>query len=86
MPRSMDRSANPCVEMVINYLFAVIKDGATFGVRLLWRSRATACPIHTLIGDSIFPDDSANTLTITLARPAGYFLAVLASCGFRAGA
>jgi oligopeptide transport system substrate-binding protein len=30
--------------------------------------------ITTLIGSSIIPDDSANTLTIKLTKPAGYFL------------
>ncbi len=31
-----------------------------------------------MVGDSLVPDDSADTLTITLAHPAAYFLAILA--------
>lgn len=77
---SMNRIADPCFQSGVGYLFDVLKDGAVFG--------AENCPyqpndehpdgaIQTLVGDAIIPDDAANTLTMKLERPAGYFLAAL---------
>ena len=71
---SMDRAANPCTQSVLAYDLAVIKDVTAFSAQTCDNG-----PITTLVGDSIIPNDGANTLTIRLAQPASYALAALAS-------
>jgi peptide/nickel transport system substrate-binding protein/oligopeptide transport system substrate-binding protein len=73
---SIDRSANPCLGSQLSYYLATIKDASAFS--------GETCPdgqvqgsVTSLVDDSVIPDDSANTLTIKLAQPAGYFLQAL---------
>jgi oligopeptide transport system substrate-binding protein len=79
---SLDRALNPCVAdftSTSESALAVIKDGVAFASEDCASDYATVRgKISTLIGDSIVPDDSAGTLTITLQHAAGYFLAALA--------
>ncbi|HEX5545770.1 MAG TPA: peptide ABC transporter substrate-binding protein [Ktedonobacterales bacterium] len=74
---SMDRVANPCTQSVVAYELAAIKNAAAFSAQTCEQG-----PITTLVGNSIFPNDGANTLTIQLAHPAGYFLAMLTTPPF----
>jgi oligopeptide transport system substrate-binding protein len=75
---SIDRAMNPCAGSYIYFDLAVIKDsGALTEQDCLGNPSQTA--EVTLVGRSILPEDNANTLTILLAQPAGYFLSVLAS-------
>ncbi len=81
---SIDRALNPCVAADLQLVsvnqsaLAVIKDGAAFAGESCASDHATVRgKIATLVGDSIVPDDSAETLSITLQHPAGYFLAAL---------
>ncbi len=73
---SMDRAASPCLGTPLAYYLAAIKDASAFSAEKCSDGQASGA-IKTLEGDSIVPNDSANTLTITLAQPAGYFLAAL---------
>jgi peptide/nickel transport system substrate-binding protein/oligopeptide transport system substrate-binding protein len=73
---SMDRSANPCLGSQLSYYLAAIKDASAFSGEPCLDGQIQGS-ITTLVGDSIVPNDSANTLTITLAQPAGHFLAAL---------
>ena len=73
---SIDRSANPCIGSQLSYYLATIKDARTFSGEACANGHIQGA-ITTLVGSSIVPDDSANTLTIKLAQPAGYFLAAL---------
>ena len=83
---SIDRLASPCLSVAsidrsvfTDFSFlAVLKDAPAFH----GESCASGKPAGartSLIGDSILPDDSAGTLTLILAHPAGYFLAALAT-------
>lgn len=74
---SIDRSANPCLGSQLSYYLATIKDAGTFSGETCSASGQPVGAISTLVGDSVVPDDSANTLTIKLAQPAGYFLEAL---------
>ena len=73
---SMDRSANPCLGSQLSYYLSTIKDASVFSKALCVNHQPQG-GIKSLVGDSIIPDDSANTLTIKLAQPAAYFLAAL---------
>ncbi len=73
---SMDRSANPCLGSQLSYYLSTIKDASAFSGETCTADQPVGA-ITTLVGDSIIPDDSANTLTIKLAQPAGYFLEAL---------
>ncbi|HEU5347565.1 MAG TPA: peptide ABC transporter substrate-binding protein [Ktedonobacterales bacterium] len=77
---SIDRSANPCLGSLVSYYLWDIKDARAFSAEPCTDQRGNQIKgsIKTLVGDSVIPDDSANTLTIKLARPSGYFLAALA--------
>ena len=71
---SIDRSANPCLGTQLSYYLATIKDASAFSGETCTSGQPVGA-ITSLVGDSVIPDDSANTLTIKLAQPAGYFLA-----------
>jgi oligopeptide transport system substrate-binding protein len=73
---SIDRSANPCLGSQLSYYLSTIKDASAFSSEKCTNGKPDGS-ITTLVGDSIIPDDGANTLTIKLAQPAGYFLASL---------
>ncbi|HET9979640.1 MAG TPA: ABC transporter substrate-binding protein [Ktedonobacterales bacterium] len=75
---SLNRSIDPCFgESSSAVYWALIKDASAFHAESCRDGHADGA-IMTLVGRSITPDDKTNTLTITLARPAGYFLATLA--------
>jgi oligopeptide transport system substrate-binding protein len=75
---ALNRSIAPCVgESSTAVYWALIKDATSFHAETCSIGQPGGA-IKPLVGRSIVPDDSANTLTITLARPAGYFLAMLA--------
>lgn len=78
---SMERSLSPCVGSPLSYYLSgagneLIKDSQKFSSQTCANGQVTGS-VPTLIGDSIIPDDSANTLTIKLAAPAGFFLGAL---------
>jgi peptide/nickel transport system substrate-binding protein/oligopeptide transport system substrate-binding protein len=73
---SIDRSANPCLGSQLSYYLSTIKDASAFSGETCTNDQPVGA-ITTLVGDSVIPDDSANTLTIKLAQPAGYFLEAL---------
>ncbi len=73
---SINRSANPCLGSQLSYYLSAIKDADAFS-RQTCADGQIQGSIATLVGDSVIPNDSANTLTIMLAQPAGYFLASL---------
>lgn len=72
---SMNRSENPCVASAVSYYLYAIKDASTFNGETC-KNNVISGSIQTLIGDSIVVTD-ANTLTVTLAAPAAYFLEAL---------
>ncbi|HEY7342751.1 MAG TPA: peptide ABC transporter substrate-binding protein [Ktedonobacterales bacterium] len=75
---SLNRSVDPCLGESSNAVYwALIKDATNFHAEACSVAQPTGA-IKTLAGRTIVPDDSANTLTIKLAHPAGYFLAMLA--------
>lgn len=75
---SLNRSIDPCLGESSNAVYwALIKDATSFHAEACSVAQPTGA-IKTLAGRSIVPDDSADTLTIKLAHPAGYFLAMLA--------
>ena len=78
---SINRALSPCLLSGFTDYFSPIKDAATFSGEIC-NFREAQGAIQTLVSDSIIPNDIANTLTISLARPAGYFLAQLASTPF----
>ena len=78
---SVDRALNPCLPSEYTYYYSPIKDAAALSASICNFDKIQDAA-QTLIGDSIVPNNSANTLTITLARPAGYFLAQMASPPF----
>ena len=79
---SMDRTLNPCTASPVNYYLWAIKDAQTFSnetcdpktFAITAGSGQTTPVLKTIVGTDIVADDSAMTLTITLAQPAGYFL------------
>ena len=79
---SMDRTLNPCVASPVNYYLWAINDAQTFSNEtcdpktnnITAGSGQTTPVLTTLVGTDIVADDSANTLTVKLAQPAGYFL------------
>lgn len=78
---SMERSLNPCVGSPVAYYLSgagseLIKDAQTYNSETCTNGQVTGS-ITTLIGDSIIPDDSANTLTVKLAAPAAFFLSAM---------
>lgn len=73
---SMERSLSPCVGSPVSGYLAMLKDATAFNGAPC-DNGAVGGNIPTLIGDSIIPDDSANTLTLKLEQPAGYFLQAL---------
>ena len=82
---SMDRQFNPCTGFVnegTSSLFinpaasAAIVDADKFSGETC-KNGAVEGALTTLIGDSIIPDDSANTLTIKFSQPASYILGSL---------
>ena len=79
---SINRSLNPCTASPVAYYLYTIKDAVTFngesctGNTISAAKGQTTPVIKTLIGDSIVVVDS-QTLTITLAQPAAYFLEAL---------
>jgi peptide/nickel transport system substrate-binding protein/oligopeptide transport system substrate-binding protein len=81
--RAIDRIANPCAQAAYGYLLAPVKDDAAFNAESC-NDKYPDGAIQTLVGDSIVADDSADTLTFMLARPAGYFLAALTHSAFSA--
>jgi oligopeptide transport system substrate-binding protein len=72
---SMNRSLNPCVASAVSYYLYPIKDASAFNSETC-TNKVISGSIQTLIGDSIVATD-ANTLTVTLAQPAAYFLEAL---------
>lgn len=78
---SMERSLSPCVGSPVAYYLSgagseLIKDSVAFSGQTCTNGQVTGS-IPTLIGDSIIPDDAANTLTIKLTAPAAFFLAAM---------
>ena len=78
---SINRALSPCLPSGFTDYFSPIKDAATLSGEIC-NFREAQGAIQTLVSDSIIPNDITNTLTIILARPAGYFLAQLASTPF----
>lgn len=75
---SLNRSIDPCFGESSNAVYwALIKDASAFHAESCRNGQPDGA-ITTLVGRTIVPDDSANTLTIKLTQPAGYFLAMLA--------
>jgi peptide/nickel transport system substrate-binding protein/oligopeptide transport system substrate-binding protein len=72
---SMDRVLNPCFASVTNYYLWTIQGAQAFSNEGC--SNGTPTGVQTLVGTSLIPDDGAATLTVTLAKPAGYFLQAL---------
>ena len=73
---SIDRSANPCFGSPLSSYVSTIKDAAAFSGETCTNDQPVGS-VTTLVGSSVIPDDSANTLTIKLEQPAAYFLAAL---------
>jgi oligopeptide transport system substrate-binding protein len=75
---SLDRALNTCGGSSVAYELAAIKGAVAFSGEAC-ANKEPQGSIKTLVGLSILPDDSTNTLKILLERPAGYFLASLAT-------
>jgi peptide/nickel transport system substrate-binding protein/oligopeptide transport system substrate-binding protein len=75
---SINRTANPCFGSQLAYYLTLLRDAATFSNETCSGGQINGA-FQTLIGDSVIPDDSANTLALRLAAPAGYFLEDLSS-------
>jgi oligopeptide transport system substrate-binding protein len=73
---SIERTLNPCTGSPTSYYLVAITDATAFNGENCDKG-TVAGSITTLIGDSILPNDGANTLTITLRQPSGYFLEAL---------
>jgi oligopeptide transport system substrate-binding protein len=74
---SLNRTMNPCLASPVGYYLpqANLKDSNAFNTETCAKDGKTIQgSIQTLIGDSIVADDSAATLTLTLAQPSGFFL------------
>lgn len=80
---SIDRVVNPCTATYLAYPLVAIKDVIAFNAEKCERGEPQGA-LTSLVGDALIADDSANTLTIRLAHPAGYFLAALTSPAFYA--
>jgi oligopeptide transport system substrate-binding protein len=82
---SMDRGMNPCSALTSVGTAGLFLDGPdTGGILDSGKFNGETCKdgvvqgdLTTLVGHSIIPDDSANTLTIKLNAPAPHFLAAL---------
>jgi peptide/nickel transport system substrate-binding protein/oligopeptide transport system substrate-binding protein len=77
---SLNRTINPCLASPVGYYLpqANLKDANAFNSETCKPDGKTIVgAIQTLIGDSIVADDSAATVTMTLAQPAGFFLDAL---------
>jgi peptide/nickel transport system substrate-binding protein/oligopeptide transport system substrate-binding protein len=71
---SMNRAENPCNAFGAAYYLYAIKDASAFNSEKCdTASGKITGPVQTLIGDSINATDS-QTLVVTLAQPATYFL------------
>jgi ABC-type transport system substrate-binding protein len=75
---SLNRALNTCGGSSVAYELAAIKGAVAFSGEVCANGEPHGS-IKTLVGLSILPDDSTNTLKILLERPAGYFLASLAT-------
>ncbi|HET8906909.1 MAG TPA: ABC transporter substrate-binding protein [Ktedonobacterales bacterium] len=75
---SLDRALNTCGGSSVAYELAAIKGAVAFSGEVCANGEPRGS-IKTLVGLSILPDDSTNMLKILLERPAGYFLASLAT-------
>jgi len=74
---SINRALNPCIGSAVTYYDYPIKDAAAFSTQKCAADGVTVQgKIPTLIGDSLNVPDS-QTLVITLAAPAPYFLEAL---------
>lgn len=73
---SLDRALNPCLASRTTAPLTALKDADAF-IHERCASGMPAGPFHTLVGDSILPDDGAGTLALTLQQPTGSFLAAL---------
>jgi oligopeptide transport system substrate-binding protein len=75
---SMNRALNPCNAFNAAYYLYAIKDAVAFNVdeTCVLATHTLKGPIKTLINDSI-TTPNAQTLVITLQRPAAYFLAAM---------
>jgi peptide/nickel transport system substrate-binding protein/oligopeptide transport system substrate-binding protein len=69
---AMNRALNPCVASGVSYYLYAIKDAVTFNSETC-TNKVISGSLQTLVGDSIVATD-AQTLTVTLAAPAAYFL------------
>jgi oligopeptide transport system substrate-binding protein len=82
---SINRSLTPCLASPMAAYLSAIKDAQTFNAEACHGGHITAANgqtqpvVQSLVGDSIVADDSGETLTVTLAHPAAYFLSALAS-------
>ena len=69
---AMNRAENPCVASGVSYYLYAIKDATAFNSETCSHGVISGS-LQTLIGDSIVVTDP-QTLTVTLAAPAAYFL------------
>lgn len=80
---SLDRTLNPCLQSPISYFLLPLRDAQTFASEQCANGQLGSADRgitrHTLIGDSILPEDGAGVLTLLLAHPAAYFLEALAA-------
>lgn len=75
---SLNRAIDPCFgESSSAVYWSLIKDASAFHAETCQDDHPGGA-IETLVGHSITPDNKMNMLTITLARPVGYFLEALA--------
>jgi oligopeptide transport system substrate-binding protein len=75
---SLNRALNTCAGSSVGFELAAIKDAAAFTGETCANGEPQGF-IKTLVGHSILADNSTNTLKILLERPAGYFVAALAT-------
>ena len=86
---SLDRLASPCLAddsltgLLLGgvstgplFIFTTVKDALAFHNEACVHGQAAGA-LPSLVGHSILPDDSAQTLTIQLAQPSGYFLSAM---------
>jgi oligopeptide transport system substrate-binding protein len=78
---SLDRQFNPCNGSTAAGTSSLLLDSNASGIVDSAKFAGETCKdgvitgdLQTLVGDSIIPDDSANTLTIKLSKPAAYFV------------
>lgn len=70
---SINRAEDPCTASPAAYYLYTLKDALTFNTAETCTNGKISGKIQTLIGDSITTPD-AQTLVLTLAQPAAYFL------------